>query len=121
MAYPPQVFNLPMTALGATGNASVTFDLGRPRPFLCWVSITMIDSLSSFDRDNAVAADIFTIDGIQQPTRVFGGDHFGSNGSASNLMPGVRVGFGRTINCWLRVFHISDLEAYGEAVVMALD
>ena len=121
MPYPPQVFNLPMTALGVTGNASVTFDLGRRRPFLCWVSVTMIDSLGTFDRDNAIAADIFTIDGVQQPTRVFGGDHFGPNGSGSNLMPGVRVGFGRFINCWLRVFHISDLEAYGEATVMTLD
>lgn len=121
MPYPPQVFNIPMTAINATGNASVTFNLGRPRPFVCWVSVTMIDSLSSFDRDNAVVADIFTIDGIQQPSRVFGGDHWGPNGSGSNVMPGVRVGFGRLINCWLRVFHISDLEAYGEAVVMTLD
>jgi hypothetical protein len=119
--YPPQVFNIPMTAINATGNASVTFNLGRRRPFLCWVNVTMIDSLSSFDRDNAVVADIFTIDGVQQPTRVFGGDHWGPNGSGDNVMPGVRVGFGQLINCWLRVFHISDLEAYGEAVVMTLD
>jgi hypothetical protein len=121
MPYPPQVFIRPMTAINASGNASVTIDLGRTRPFLCWVNVTMTDSLAAFDRDNAVVADIFTIDGVQQPTRVFGGDHWGPNGSSNNVMPGARLGFGRFINCWLRVFHLSDLEAYGEAVVMTLD
>jgi len=121
MAFPPSVFIRPMTALGVTGNASVTFDLGRRRTFLCWVSVTMTDSLAGFDRDNAVVADIFTIDGVQQPTRVFGGDHWGPNGSGNNVMPGARFATGRFINCWLRVFHISDLEAYGEAIVMTMD
>jgi hypothetical protein len=121
MPYPPQVTNIPMWALQATGNASVTFDLGRPRPFLCWVSVTMIDSLGPFDRNNAIAADIFSVDGVQQPTRVFDGDHWGPNGAITNVMPGVVVGTGRFINCWLRVRGMSDLEAYGEAVVMTLD
>jgi hypothetical protein len=88
MPYPPQVFIRPMRAPNATGNASVTFDLGRRRPFLCWVNVTMIGSPAAFDRDNAIAADIFTIDGVQQPTRVFGGDHFGPNGLGDNVMPG---------------------------------
>lgn len=116
-----QAFTAPMWALKATGNASVTIDLGRPRPFLAWASVTMIDSLSDFDRDNAVAADIFTIDGVQPPFRVSGGDHWGAPGSGSNVFPGALVGFGRRINIWLRVFHIDDLEAYGEAIVVTLD
>lgn len=74
MPYPPRVFIRPMLALHSTGIASVTLDLGRRRPFLCWVKVTMIDSLTDFDRDNAIAAGIFTIDGVQQPTRVLGGD-----------------------------------------------
>lgn len=111
----------PMWALGATGNASVTIDLGRARSFLALARITMIDSLSDFDRDNAVVADIFTIDGALLPARVSGGDHWGPPGSGNNVFPGAFVGFGRRINIWLRVFHISDLEAYGEAVVLTLD
>src|SRR5262245_17907229 len=111
---------VPMFALGSTGNASVTIDLGRPRPFLALAMTTMIDSLSNFDRDNAVVADIFTVDGVRLPPRVNGGDHWGPPGSGSNVFPGAFVGFGRRINIFLRVFHISDLEAYGEAVVLTL-
>lgn len=121
MAYPPQIFIRPMAAIAATGSASVTFDLGQPRPFLCWVSVTMTDPLANFDRDNAVVADIFSIDGVQQPTRLSGGDHWGPNGAVSNVMPGALTGFGQYINCWLRVLNILDLSAYGEAVVMTLD
>ena len=116
-----QAFTVPMWALNATGNASVTIDLGERRRFLAWATVTMTDSLRTFDRDNAVAADIFTIDGVLLPWRVSGGDHWGPPGSGSNVFPGAWVGFGRRINIWLRVFHIQDLEAYGEAIVITLD
>ncbi len=114
-------FNVPMWALNATGWASVTIDLGRPRSFLAQATVTMIDSLTNFDRDNAIVADIFTVDGTRLPWRVSGGDHWGSPGSGSNVYPGTWVGFGRRINIWLRVFHMSDLEAYGEATILTLD
>lgn len=45
------------------GSASATIDLGRRRPFLAWGSVSMVDPLTDFDRDNAYAFDIFTIDG----------------------------------------------------------
>jgi hypothetical protein len=116
-----EAFTVPMWALNATGNASVTIDLGRRRRFLAWATTTMIDSLTDFDRDNAVAADIFTVDGVQLSPRVSGGDHWGPEGSGGNVFPGAFVGFGRRINIWLRVFHIEDIEAYGEAIVVTLD
>jgi hypothetical protein len=55
MPYPLQVFNLPMTALGVTGKASVTFDLRRRRQFPCWVSAahTSVDGpFEPPDREN---------------------------------------------------------------------
>ena len=116
-----QPFTTSMFALNSTGSASVTINLGRPRPFLAWATVTMIDSLASFDRDNAVVADIFTVDGVRLSPRVSGGDHWGSPGSGSNVFPGAFAGFGQRINIWLRVFHIQDLEAYGEAIVLTLD
>jgi len=116
-----QAFVAPMFALNSTGQASVTIDLLERRPFLAWCTVTMTDSLANFDRDNAIAADIFLVDGVVQPIRVFNGDHFGPFGSGANLRPGAIRGFGRLINCWLRVFHIGDLEAYGEAIVLTLD
>src|SRR5262245_5515259 len=111
---------VPMWALNSTGWASVTINLGERRPFLAWATVTMIDSLTDFDRDNAVVADIFTVDGVLLPWRVANGDHWGPPGSASNVFPGAWVGFGSRINIWLRVFHIADLEAYGEAIVLTL-
>src|SRR5262245_7816190 len=112
---------VPLWALNSTGYASVTIDLGRPRSFLAMAIPTMLDSLGDFDKGNSVAADIFTVDGIRLPFRVSGGDHWGPPGSGNNVFPGAFVGFGRRINFWLRVFNISDLEAYGEAVVLTLD
>jgi hypothetical protein len=114
-------FKSRLVAINSTGNASVTIDLGYRRPFLAWATVTMIDSLTDFDRDNAVAADIFTVDGVRLPWQISGGDHWGAPGAGSNVYPGAWVGFGQRINIWLRVFHMSDLEAYGEAIVLTLD
>ena len=63
------------------GSASATIDLGRRRPFLAWGSVSMVDPLTDFDRDNAYAFDIFTVDGNLTASRVFGGDHWGPQGS----------------------------------------
>jgi hypothetical protein len=115
-----EAITVPMWALNATGDASVTIDLGRQRPFLAWTTVTMIDSLARFDRDNAVAADIFYVDGQLLP-RISGGDHWGPPNTGDNVYPGAWVGTGQVINIWLRVFHIQDLEAYGEAIILTLD
>jgi hypothetical protein len=107
-----------MTAL--TSSTSVTIDLGAQRSFLAWATVSMIDSLSSFDRDNAIAAEVYAIDGVRTTAIVSGGDHWGTSGSTTNLRPGAWVGFGRRITYRLRVFHVSDLAASGEAIVLTL-
>jgi hypothetical protein len=84
----------------------------------------MIDSRILFDRDNAVSAEVFRVDGRILPPRVFGGDHWGPEGSNSNIRPGAFIGFGRTIDFVLDLPITgggTDLDAYGEAVVLTLD
>jgi hypothetical protein len=81
------------------GSASATVDLGGVRRFLAWGSVTMIDSLNDFDRDNAVAFDIFTIDGAKTPTAVFGGDHWGPLGSGNNVYQGAWSGVAASLTC----------------------
>lgn len=114
-------FRRSMAALSSgTGSTSVTIDLGAPRSFLAWATVNMVDSLSAFDRDNAVAAEVFAVDGVRTSWRLSGGDHWGVPGAATNLFPGAWIGFGRRITYRLRVFHVSDLEAHGEAIVLTL-
>jgi hypothetical protein len=103
------------------GSASATVDLGKTRSFLAWGSVTMVDSLSDFDDDNAYAFDIFTIDGVKTPTAVYGGAHWGPLGSGSNVYQGAWVGSGRYINMWLRSIHTADLDTYGVGCVVTLD
>jgi hypothetical protein len=103
------------------GSASATIDLGANRPFLAWGSVTMVDPLTDFDRDNAYAFDIYTINGSKTPTAVYGGDHWGPLGSGSNVYQGAWVGYGRYINMWLRSIHTADLDTYGVGCVVTLD
>ena len=77
----------------------------------------MIDPTVDFDRDNAIAVDIFTIDGNRTAIRVFNGAHFGPQGAASNVFQGAAVGVGRRITCFLRVFG-PDVAAAAEASVV---
>ena len=103
------------------GSASATVDLGKKRWFLAWGSVTMVDSLSDFDSDNAYAFDIYTIDGVKTPTTVFGGAHWGPLGSGSNVYQGAWVGYGRYINMWVRSIHTADLDTFGVGNVVTLD
>ena len=103
------------------GSASATVDLGRARPFLAWGSVTMVDSLNDFDRDNAYAFDIFTIDGVRTASRVSGGAHWGPSGSGSNVFEGAVRGNGRFVNMWLRSIHSDDLDTFGVGIVLTLD
>jgi hypothetical protein len=118
-----QAFVRPVSALSST--ASVNINLGFARPFLAWMSITMVDSLINFDRDNAIAADIFLIDGVRTPVRVFGGDHFGALNSANNVFAGAFTGFGQNVLFFLRAPTLpnasNDISAHAEAIVLTLD
>jgi hypothetical protein len=115
-------FTLDLFALQSEGgSASATIDLGRRRPFLAWGSVSMVDPLIDFDRDNAYAFDIFTVDGIQTASRLTGGDHWGPPGSGNNVFDGAVRGFGQRINFWLRTIHSADLDTFGVGVVLTLD
>jgi hypothetical protein len=105
----------------AGGSDSVVIDLGSEKKFIAFGQITYIDSLSKFDRDNAVALDIFTIDDNPQPGVAHGGDHLGSDGAPSNLMAGARVATARKVQFRLRAIHSEDLAAYGVGCVIILD
>lgn len=117
-----QAFKVDLFALkNLGGSASATIDLGRRRPFLAWGSVTMVDSLADFDRDNAYAFDIFTIDGSKTSWRVSGGDHWGPANGGNNVYEGAVSGTGRFVNFWLRSIHSDDLDTFGVGVVLALD
>jgi hypothetical protein len=101
---------------------TMTVDLGRPRTFVAFITITWNDPLNNYDRDNAIAADILTVDGNFTAVRAFGGDHFGPQGSPgspnpTNVFQGSVVAFGQVIEFWLRVFG-PDIAAGAEAVVI---
>ena len=97
--------------------ATETIDLGQPRTFLAWITVTVIDPTGPFDRTGAVAADIFTVDGKRTARRVFGGDHFGADGNDSNVFQGAFFGVGQRITFWLRVFD-PNVDAAAECVVV---
>jgi hypothetical protein len=107
-----------MFASRSAGTSTVTIDLGTPTVFVAWGTVTFIDSLNDFDRDNAVAIDIPFVDGGQTSWRLSGGDHLGPNGAASNLFEGALVRFGRFVTFRLRAFHSDDLECFGYGVVI---
>jgi len=71
------------------GSASATVDLGKTRSFLAWGSVTMVDSLSDFDDDNAYAFNIFTIDGVKTPTAVTAAPTGGRSAPAPTCIRGL--------------------------------
>ena len=105
---------------GRGGTETVRIDLGSSKRFLAWGSITMIDTLADYDRDNMCYIDIFEVDGNRTGWRVSGGDHFGSADSPANVYQGAYVGTGRTITFRLVAGHSSDLDVAGYALVIVL-
>lgn len=102
------------------GSGSVTIDMGRNRNFLAWATVTMVDSLNDFDRDNAVVAEVLRIDGSETWRAVHGGAHWGPPGASSNVHQGAYVGYGRSVTFRIRSMHSADLDSYGVGVVLAL-
>lgn len=96
-----------------------TIDLGETRDFYAWCQINMVDSLANFDADNAVAIDIYMIDGVETTrSRIWGGRHWGAADSSSNVHDGAIAARGRRITFRLRAMHSSDLQAYGTGIVL---
>lgn len=103
------------------GSDSVTIDLARRRPFIAWGSVTMVDPLADFDRDNAYALDIYQIDGATTGSKVHGGDHWGPEGNIENVYEGAVTGNARYVRFDLRAKHSADLDVFGVAIVVTLD
>ena len=97
---------------------TATIDLGSRRQFYAWCQINLIDSLTDFDRDNAVAIDIFQVDGVRTTWRVSGGDHFGGANTDQNVCEGALAGFGQRVTFRIRAMHSEDLAVFGTGVVL---
>jgi hypothetical protein len=102
------------------GTDSVTVDLGQTRHYLAWGTVTMIDSLTDFDRDNMYCIDLYEVDGVRTAARINGGDHFGSDRCPANVFEGARSGYGRRLTFRLSAGHVADLEVFGYALVLVL-
>lgn len=113
-----QAFKVNVFSGGSGEQETVTLDLGRRQTFYAWCQVTMIDSLSDFDRDNAVAIDILSVDGNLTTWRASGGDHFGAADAVSNVREGALIGVGQRITFRLRAFHKSDLWVQGTGIVL---
>ncbi len=112
----------PLWAVSVTGGTdTVTIDLGRPRNFLAWGIITVLDAQIDLDRDNMCFVDVFEVDGTRTGWRAAGGDHFGSPSSPANPHQSAYVGHGRTVMFRLVAGHVADLEVGGYALVLVLD
>ncbi|MBA0124056.1 matrixin family metalloprotease [Haloechinothrix sp. YIM 98757] len=112
----------PMWAVTATGGTdTVTIDLGRPRNFLAWGVITLVDAQIDLDRDNMCFMDIFEVDGVRTDWRAAQGDHFGSPSSPANPHQPAYSGRGRNVMFRLVAGHVADLEIGGYALVLVLD
>lgn len=94
-----------------------TVVLGASTTFVAMASLSMLDSLTDFDRDNAAVIDIPFVDGVSTNVQVFGGDHWGSNGNFNNVRDTALVRFGRTVTFRLRSIG-PDLDAFGCGVVI---
>jgi hypothetical protein len=127
--YPPIVaapgqraVTVPIWALkSGGGSGTVQIDLGATRRVLAWGQVTMVDSLTDADRDNAWAVEVFDVDGDRPGGFVFGGDHWGSSEAPCNVYTGAFVGRAREITFRISAIHTADLDAFGVANVIVLD
>lgn len=100
-------FVVPLYALKNNGGVSIaTVDLERKHSFLAWVMVPTIDSSADFDRDNAVAGEVYQVDGADHKWAwLFGGDHWGDNCAFINAHQGVTVAVSRRVTFRLRSIH----------------
>ena len=104
---------------GVSGvSETATINLGSAKQFYAWCQINLIDSLADFDRDNAVAIEIYQVDGVRTAWRVSGGDHFGAANTTQNVHEGALAGFGQRITFRIRALHSEDLAVYGSGIVL---
>lgn len=93
----------------------------RPRRVLAWGQMTMVDSLTDADRDNAWAIEVFEVDGDRPGGLVSGGEHWGSSEAPSNVYSGAFAARARRITFRASAIHTADLDAFGVGWVLVLD
>jgi hypothetical protein len=83
---------------GSAGSTTVQdVDLGSRRQFVAFVSYVMIDPLNTFARADALAAEVYQVDGATTFAWINGGDHFGASGADTNVHAPAVMGVGRVI------------------------
>jgi hypothetical protein len=100
------------------GTSVKTVTFGSPRKVLAFIAMTSSDPRHDHDRGDMYAADIFRINGNRTPgTYSYGGDHLGSSGASSNLLPSFYMGTVSTIEFRLRSFQ--NATVWAVAVVLS--
>jgi hypothetical protein len=96
-----------------------TVDLQRPRSFVAWLQIGYIGGRGTtpWDFDNAIAGEVFSVDGAIQPSEVWLG-RFGAPGAFTNYHRVAVRGVGQRITFRLRVFQPDEMEAHGTGIVL---
>lgn len=97
----------------------VDLSFSSDRWIAAFCGLSMVDSISDFDRDNAVAIDIAYYDGNSNNRTpwIYGGDHWGGSGAFANFHVPATVRYGRAVRFRLRSFHPSDIESAGFGVL----
>lgn len=113
--------NVRTVQLSANNNTdSISVNLGSTKRVVAFIHLRAMDPLANFDRGDGFFADIFRVDGVRPPGGSwFGGDHLGSNGSNSNLLPGLYTGLAQTITFRLR--SVQDAVVWADGVVFFED
>jgi hypothetical protein len=99
------------------GTQTADVDLGSSRPFTAFVAMIGCDPRHDFDRGDAFALDVYQVDGVTTASFIHGGDHFGSQGSSSNIRAPVHRGVGRNIRFRARSWQ--NASVFGIGVVFA--
>jgi hypothetical protein len=96
------------------GTSLADVDLGAPRQFTAFVATCGNDPRNAFDHDDAIALDIFRVDGARTGTSFSGGVHWGTaSGQDSNVLARTFWGQGRVITFRARSFAAASVLGIG--------
>lgn len=111
----PQVHVRHLWASTNVRTATDEVDLVSSRSFTALTMLCGNDPLAGYDRWDAQTIEVYTVDGVRTSRFLHGGDHFGVQGSSSNLHRLGLNGFGRRIRFRIRTF--DNAEAWGLGIV----
>lgn len=119
--YNAQAARVSLWGLKNTGGSHVKrVNFSEAKPRVAWVQRTMADPLTDFDRDNAWVAEIIEVDDNRINTLVFGGNHWGSEGSPNNVHQGAFAGTFQSVTFRVSGTHTADLDVFGVGCVLTL-